>query len=294
MEIQFLFQQLINGLSKGSIYALIAVGFALIFSVLKISNFAHGGMISISAFVGYFLSAKLGMGLLPTTLFAALAGGILGIILDTIAFSNIRKRKSPKVFYFVSSITCGILFMNILTVFFGTTYYALPNFFENPVIELGSLIIVKIDLVIFLACIALLIVLMLIINKTKLGLAIRTVALDDSTARLMGINSNYVIKSTFFMAGALAGVSGVFLGANYTIDPFLGSMVVKGFIASVVGGLGSLGGAIAGAVLLGIVEVALTVVTGDIIAPAIVFVITLIFLLIRPQGIAGKIIHDKV
>ena len=294
MDFQFVFQQLINGISKGSIYALIAVGFALIFSVLKFSNFAHGGMISISAYAGYFFSTKLGMGLILTTIFAALTGGILGILLDYIGFYNIRKRKSPRIFYFVSSITCGILFMNILTIFFGTTYYALPTYFKNPVFELGTIIIVKMDVVIFLVCIVLLIALMLIINKTKQGLAIRTVALDDSTARLMGINSNSVVRSTLFMAGALAGVSGVFLGANYTIDPFLGSMVVKGFIASVIGGLGSLPGAITGAVLLGVVEVALTIVTGDIIAPAIIFVITLVFLLVRPQGISGTIIQDKV
>jgi len=294
MDFQFLLQQLINGISKGAIYALISAGFALIFSVLKFSNFAHGGMISISAFAGYFFSSKLGMGLVLTTIFSALVGGLLGIILDYMGFYNLRKRKSPNIFYFVSSITCGILFMNILTVFFGTTYYALPTFFKESTFELGGIIILKLDVVVLLVCIALLVGLLFILNRTKQGLAIRTVALDGSTAMLMGINSNSIVRSTLFMAGALAGVSGVFLGANYTIDPFLGTMVGKGFIASVVGGLGSLGGAISGAFLLGIVEVLLTITTGDIIAPAIVFVITLVFLLIRPQGIAGKILQEKV
>lgn len=291
---EFFIQQLINGISKGAIYALIAVGFALIFSVLKFSNFAHGGMISISAFAGYFFSSRLGMGLALTTVFSALSGGIMGIILDYIGFYNLRRRKSPRIFYFVSSITCGILFMNILTIFFGTTYYSLPTYFENPIFKLGGVVIVKMDIVVFSVCIALLAALMLVLNRTKLGLAIRTVALDDSTARLMGINSNAVVRSTLFMAGALAGVSGVFLASNYTIDPFLGSMVVKGFIASVIGGLGSLQGAIAGAFFLGIMEVVLTITTGDVIAPAILFVITLVCLLLRPQGICGRIIEDKV
>lgn len=293
MGINFYIQQLVNGVSKGAVYALIAVGFALIFSVLKFSNFAHGGMISVSAFIGYFFAKTLGMGLIPSIVFAAIAGGFIGILLDTIGFYNLRKRKSPRIYYFVSSITCGILLMNILTIFFGTTFYSMPQFFENPVIKLGEIRIITLDAVILVVCVALLIVLMIIIKKTKFGLAIRTVAIDDTTATLMGINSNTVIRGTFFIAGALAGVAGVFLAANYTIDPFLGNIVVKGFIASVIGGLGSLPGAIIGAFLLAIVEVALTVITGDVIAPAIIFVLTLIFLLIRPKGIAGKFIQDK-
>lgn len=293
MGINFFIQQLINGISKGAVYALIAVGFALIFSVLKFSNFAHGGMISISAFVGYFFAKTLGLGLFLSTLGAAVAGGIIGIILDTLGFYNLRKRKSPRIFYFVSSITFGILFMNILTILFGTTYYSMPNFFENPVIKLGEIRIVTLDAVILGVCAVILVVLMIMIRRTKLGLAIRTVAIDDNTATLMGINSNTIVKITFFVAGMLAGVAGVFLASNYTIDPFLGNMVVKGFIASVIGGLGSLLGAIIGAFLLSIVEVALTIITGDVIAPAIIFVLTLIFLLIRPRGIAGKFIQEK-
>jgi len=293
MGVTFIVQQLINGISKGSVYALIAVGFALIFSVLKFSNFAHGGMISISAFIGYYFAKTLGLGLVLSVVAAAIGGGIIGIILDTIGFYNLRKRKSPRIFYFVSSITCGILFMNILTILFGTTYYSMPPFFENPVIKLGAFRVVTLDAVILGTCIAILAVLMVVIQKTKLGLAIRTVAIDDTTATLMGINSNTIVRVTFFLAGGLAGVAGVFLASNYTIDPFLGNMVVKGFIASVIGGLGSLPGAIIGAFLLSIVEVALTVITGDVIAPAIIFVLTLTFLLIRPKGIAGKFMQEK-
>lgn len=293
MEFQFIAQQLINGISKGAIYALIAVGFALIFSILKFSNFAHGGLISISAFAGYFFSSILGMGLVLTIMFAAITGGVTGILLDYIGFYNLRKRKSPRIFYFVSSITCGILFMNILTIFFGTTYYALPTYFEQPIIIIAGIRILKIDIISFFVCISILIILMLIINKSKLGLAIRTVAIDDTTAMLMGINSNFIARVTFFIAGALAGVAGVFLAANYNIDPFLGNLVVKGFIASVIGGLGSLSGAIGGAFLLAIMEVILIIITGDVIAPTILFVATLAFLLIRPRGISGKYVEEK-
>lgn len=294
MDMTFLVQQLINGLSRGAVYALIAVGFALIFSVLKFSNFSHGGLISVSAFAGYYFSSILKLSPFIAVLLSALAGAAMGVLLDFIAFRNLRRRNAPSIFYFVSSITCGILFMNLLTIFFGTTFYSIPPFFSDPVISFSDIIIVKMDLMMFIVSIVLLLVLMFVLNKTRLGLAIRSVALDGETAKLMGINSDIVVLATFIMAGALAGVSGIFLGSSFTIDPFLGNMVVKGFVASVLGGLGSLPGAIAGAFTLGVAEVALTVITDDIITPAIIFVATLIFLIIRPQGIAGKFIAEKV
>lgn len=293
MDLTFLTQQMINGLSRGAVYALIAVGFALIFSVLKFSNFAHGGLISVSAYAGYFFSSVLKLSPLLAVAFSAAAGAVLGVFLDTIAFRNLRRRKSSSIFYFVSSITCGILFMNVLTIFFGTTFYSIGPFFKEPIIELGPVVIVKMDLAIFLVCVAVLGMLMAVINRTKLGLALRAVALDSETAMLMGVNSNIVIVATFLIAGALAGVAGIFLGANYTIDPYLGNMIIKGFVASVIGGLGSLSGAIVGAILLGVAEVALTVMVGDIMTPAVIFVVTLAFLLVRPQGISGKYVQFK-
>lgn len=293
MEWTMIVQQLFNGLSKGAVYALIAAGFALIFSVLKFSNFAHGGLISISAFAGYYFAGVQRLGLTLTVVLSAIVGGIAGILLDYISFNRLRQKKAPNIFYFVSSITSGILFMNVLTIFFGSTFYSLPNFFSIQVLQLGSVSFPTLDAVTLLVAIGLLFVMMFILNKTKLGLAIRTVAIDGTTAKLMGINMNVIVKATFFMAGALAGIAGVFLGANYTVDPFLGQLVVKGFIASVIGGLGSFPGAIAGAFLLALMEVILTIFVGELIAPAIIFVLTLAFLLIRPRGIAGKFIQEK-
>ncbi len=293
MGVYYILQQLINGLSRGSVYALIAVGFALIFSVLKFSNFAHGGLISASAFAGYYFSAVLKLNPIVAVVLSAAAGAVLGILLDYMAFYNLRKRKSANIYYFVSSITAGILFMNVLTILFGTTFYSLPSFFAVQVITIGELIIIKLDAMIFIISLLLLAAVMFVINKTKLGLAIRSVSLDAETAKLMGINSNAVVTFTFIIAGALAGVAGIFLGANFTVDPFIGNMVVKGFIASVIGGLGSLPGSIGAAFLLGIMEVLMTTFFGDTITPAIIFVLTLAFLLIRPRGISGKLIQEK-
>jgi branched-chain amino acid transport system permease protein len=289
----FYVQQFVNGLSRGAVYALIAVGFALIFSVLKFSNFAHGGLISVAAYAGYYFSSKFNMPPVLAVGCTALAGGVMGVILDTIAFRNLRKRNASNIYYFVSSITCGILFMNILTLMFGTTFYSIKPFFKNSIWRIGDLVMLKMDIAILVITVALLAALMLLINRTKMGLALRVVSIDRDTAMLMGINSNVIITVTFMIAGGLAGISGILLGSNFTIDPFLGNMVVKGFVASVIGGLGSLSGAIVGALMLGIMEVVFTVLVGDILSPAVIFVITLIFLLLRPQGISGQFIAEK-
>lgn len=289
----FLLQQLINGLSRGAVYALIAVGFALIFSVLKFSNFAHGGLISICAFAGYYFSGVLMLNPLFSVILTAAVGAVMGVFLDCIAFRNLRKHKSPHLFYFVSSITAGILFENVLTVLFGTTFYSIPPFFKDATFHVGKVIIVKTDVTIFLICAVSLALLMLIIKKTKLGLSVRMISMDEDTAKLMGVNSDNSIIVTFMMAGALGGMAGIFLGVNFTVDPFIGDLVVKGFVASVIGGLGSLEGACVAALLLGVVEVILTTMFGDVITPAIVFAVTLLFLLVRPQGISGKLIQEK-
>jgi len=293
MGIYYYLQQLINGLSRGSVYALIAVGFALIFSVLKFSNFAHGGIISASAFAGYYFSSVLKMHPVLSVVLSAATGALIGILLDAIAFFNLRKRKSANIYYFVSSITAGILFMNILTIFFGTTFYSIPSFFKEAIIQVGELVILTMDAAIFVISLLLLLLVMLIINRTKLGLAINAVSLDPDTAKPMGMNASAVVTFTFIIHCALAGVSGIFPSAKLPVDPFHAHTVVKGFIASVIGGLGSLPGAIAGALMLGIMEVMLTSFLGDTITPAVVFILTLVFLLIRPRGISGKFIQEK-
>ncbi|MEA5016725.1 MAG: branched-chain amino acid ABC transporter permease [Candidatus Limiplasma sp.] len=293
MPLNYYIQQLMNGVSKGAVYALIAVGFALIFSVLKFSNFAHGGLISVCAFVGYYFYAIFKVNAVVSVLLTAIVGAVLGVLVDTVAFRRLRKKASNKIYYFISSITCSILCTNILTLQFGTTFYSIPPFFAKPTFKIGSVIFMKMNLTILIVTVVLLIALSLMLNRTKLGLSIRVASMDRDTSMLMGINPDIVIVTTFLIAGALAGVSGIFFGSTYTVTPSIGNIAVKGFVASVIGGLGSLPGAIIGAFLLGILEVALTVVVGDLITPAIIFVMALLFLLVRPEGISGKYISEK-
>lgn len=181
-----------------------------------------------------------------------------------------------------------------MNITFGQNSYGFPAVFKKTSIQLGGLTISTMDMMVLCVSVALLIVMIVLIDKTKLGRAIRAVSVNPNTSKLMGINSDFIIIMSFMMAGALAGVAGVFLGIKYSVYPALGSsMIFKGFMASVVGGLGSLGGAITGAFALGLLEMVLVYYCGSSITPAIVLSILLLFLLIRPQGISGRLAQDK-
>jgi branched-chain amino acid transport system permease protein len=287
------FQVIVNGLALGSVYALIGTGFSIIFNVLKFSNFAHGAMMTLCAFSGYYLAASRGLGLVPTILAAVATGVVIAVIGEFIAFRRITLRNTSPIYFFVSSITLGTLLEGIVVIQVGANFYNYPRFFKQSTLNIGNIVVSKSDLLMFAMSTIALIVLVLVIRYTRMGRALRGVSFDRDTAGLMGINVVRIIQVTFMLSGALAGLSGVFLGINYTLYPALGSLVVKGFIASVIGGLGSLGGAIIGAVLLGFIETLLLYAVGSGYSPICTFVIMLIFLLIRPQGIAGSNIQEK-
>ncbi len=292
-------QQLINGISLGSVYALIAVGFALIFNILKFSNFSHGGLMRVTAYIGYIAAIVLmnyidSLPLFMATLVAAaLGGGLLALVVERVAFRRLRSNNSPVIYYFISSITMGILLENVLTIFASSNFYSYPSFLPAAVFNFGSFTIAIPDLLMLCFSTSSLLILLFVLYKTKIGLAIRTMSFDINTAKLMGMDPNAVVAATFFASGVLGGISGVFLGINYTLYPQLGQMIVKGFIASVIGGLGSITGALIGAVLLGIVEIFLIGSVGAGWAPVFVFIIMLVFLLLRPRGIAGVVVQEK-
>lgn len=286
-------QIIINGLATGSVYALIATGFALIFNVLKFSNFSHGATMTLCAFAGYFLAASKGLGLVPTILVAMVAGAFVALFGEFVAFRRITQRNSSSIYFFVSSITLGTLYEGIVTLKVGANFYNYPQFFQKATIKIGSIVISTSDMLMFCCSVVVLLVLAYVIQKTRIGRALRSVSFDRDTSNLMGIDSIRIIQFAFAVSGALAGLAGVFLGINYTLYPTLGSLVVKGFIASVIGGLGSLPGAIIGAVLLGLMETLLISTVGSGYTPVFTFVIMLVFLLVRPRGIAGSNIQEK-
>ena len=288
-------QLLISGISLGSVYALIAVGFAIVFSVL--SSAFRAGMISACAYIGYYFQRSLPSTppIYVTILFSALCGVALSFLVDFIAYRRLRAKQAPNIYYFLASITVSIAIVQILSVFYGNNLYAYPAIFESTTFFIGSIRFSTIDTLILLVSLAMLAVLIYLIDKTRVGLAIRAVAINAQTSKLMGINSGFIIVAVFAIAGVLAGVSGVLLGLKYSIYPTLGSqMMLKGFIASVIGGLGSLSGAIAAAIILGVVEIFLTYYLGSLSTPIILFGVMLVFLAVRPEGIAGRFAKDKV
>lgn len=293
-------QNIFFGLSLGAVYSLVAVGFALVFNILKFSNFSHGGVMSFTAYAGYLAYIWLFDGrisgsvmFLAVVLTAAVVGAITAVGIERVGFRRLRRNQAPVIYYFISSITLGILLENIITIFASSNFYSYPVFFSSKNVDILGMSFSVADFVTLLFSAAALAALLFVLYRTKLGLGVRTVSFDVNTASLMGIDADRVVMATFAMSGALGGISGVFLGMNYSLYPQLGQLVVKGFIASVIGGLGNITGAVIGALLLGIVEVALIGMVGSGWMPACVFVIMLVFLLVRPRGIAGVIVQEK-
>ncbi len=294
-----LLQSLINGLSLGAIYALIAVGFALIFNVLKFSNFSQGGLMTVTAYIGYvasrYLSGMLdGVPLFCATLTtAAGAGAALAVFVERTAFRRLRRSKSQPIYYFISSITMGILLENMVTIFASSNFYSYPTFFSSAPIPVFGVNVAVTDALMFVLSLSSLLILLFILYRTKIGLGIRAACYDVNTVQLMGMNPDFLVTVALMMSGALGGISGVFLGLNYSLFPQLGQMVVKGFVASVLGGLGSIWGAVAGAVLLGVLEVSFVTLVGSGWSPVFIFIVMLVFLFLRPRGIAGVIVQEK-
>ncbi len=294
-----LLQSLINGLSLGSIYALIAVGFALIFNVLKFSNFSQGGLMTVTAYVGYVASRYLsgvldGVPLFCATLLAAAgAGAILAIFIERTAFRRLRRNRGQPIYYFISSITMGILLENLVTIFASSNFYSYPTFFPSTPIPVFGVNVAVTDALMFVLSFSSLLILLFILYRTKIGLGIRAACYDVNTVQLMGMNPDFLVTVALMMSGALGGISGVFLGLNYSLFPQLGQMVVKGFVASVLGGLGSIWGAVVGAVLLGVLEVSFVTLVGSGWSPVFIFFVMLAFLFLRPRGIAGVIVQEK-
>jgi branched-chain amino acid transport system permease protein len=286
-------QQLVNGVSLGAVYALIAVGFAMVFNVLKFSNFSHGGVLGIGAYIGYLAAFYLHLPLIPVLLVGALAGGGVAVVVEFVAFRSIRKKRGELVYFFVTSVTMLMLLEQILVIFFGASFFTYPTMISVTSFSAAGASFSVLYLVMMGVSILAFGLLAWALKYTKIGIAIRAASNDLTTTNLMGVNVDFIVMTTFFVSGMLGGLSGVLLGMTYTLYPQIGQLVVKGFIASVLGGLGSIMGAAWGALALAIVEVTLIAIMGAGLSPAVIFAIMVAFLLIRPQGFAGISFQEK-
>lgn len=295
---QFL-QYVINGIAIGSVYALMAVGYSLVYSIMNFSNFAHGGVIMIGAYVGYYttknLTGSIWVGIAAAMLFCAL----LAVLIERVAYNPLRKRSAPQLYYIISAMGMSIFLENIVLATIGPNFktfneiLANTDFIKNPSYMFGNLVIGKLDILMTIISFTSLALLMLLINKTKIGLAIRATAFNMRASALMGVSTDMIIFIVFGLGGMLAGIAGVMFGLRYTIYPQIGIITNKAFVAAVVGGLGSLPGAILGALVLGLVEVFAIAYISSNLNNLIAFVLLVIMLIFRPTGIMGKSTEDK-
>lgn len=288
-------QLIINGIALGSVYSLIALGFTLIFSVLKFSNFSHGGVMVVSAYFAYIVCKSWNLGFVPMILITVLFGGCLSCLVQFIGFERLRRTKGSSMLFFVSSANLGTLLQNIIILMFASSYYSYPSFFSRSFFQINeNLTIAVTDMIMLGLSAAGILVLMYILYKTRMGISIRALSMDSDTAKLMGINVSLVMALTFFISGMLAAIAGVLCGMKFLLYPQLKDLVMKGMTASILGGLGNISGALYGGLLLGLLEVFMTNFVGSSLQPACTFLFAIIFLIFRPQGISGKFVKEKV
>lgn len=287
-------QQLINGISLGSIYALIALGYTMVYGIIKLINFAHGDVFMIGAFVGFFAIARWGLGFFPALILAMVVCAILGVLIERIAYK--RLRNATRIAALITAIGVSLL-IEYTTIFFrGAQPEAYPDVIPNKSFHfLGAQISMQ-SIMILSVSIVLMIILQFIVHKTKIGKAMRAVSYDEEAARLMGINVDNTISITFAIGSALAGAAGVIFGIYYTkIDPLMGIIPgVKAFVAAVLGGIGIIPGAVAGGMVLGVVETVVSALGFSLWRDAAAFVILILILIFRPSGIFGKNTREKV
>ncbi len=291
-------QQLLNGLSLGAIYALIALGYTMVYGVLRFINFAHSDVFMVGAFIGYYMGKLVPEGTLwggMTVLLAAMLGcALLGMIIEKLAYRPLRGGATLNVL--ITAIGVSLLLEYSGQKFFGAAPRTFPAVFPVTNFQLGSLVISTNQLIVIVVAILLMLGLQFIVYRTKMGRAMRAVALNPKAAQLVGVNNDVVISFTFGLGSALAGAGGILYALNYpSIDPLMGVMPgLKAFVAAVLGGIGNIPGAALGGLLLGTVETFVNGSQWSTYKDAIAFAILIIILLFRPAGLLGKFTVEKV
>ena len=287
-------QQLVNGISIGSIYALIALGYTMVYGIIKLINFAHGDVFMVGAFIGFYAIAKWEMNFFAALLLAMMLCAVFGVIIERVAYK--RLRNSTRIAALITAIGVSLLIEYTVVFFRGAQLESYPNTIENKAITIFGAQIGTHSILILSVSIGLMILLQFIVQKTKIGKAMRAVSHDADAAKLMGINVDNTISATFAIGSALAGAAGVIFGLYYTqIDPFMGVIPgLKAFIAAVLGGIGIIPGAMVGGMLLGVVETVVSALGFSLWRDAAAFVILILILVFKPEGIFGKNAREKV
>lgn len=295
--IEQLVQQLINGISLGSIYALIALGYTMVYGIIKLINFAHGDIYMVGAYIGFFCITVANFSIIPSLLISMVVTGLLGIVIVGIAYRPLLKIHAPRISLLITAIGVSFFLEYTSMYFVSPTPRTFPNVMESvSPVNIGPFVINGQQLLIFAITLVLMIILTYIVQRTKMGKAMRAVSFDTETAQLMGINANGVIAFTFAIGSALAAAAGVLVGVYYnSIDPLMGIMPgLKAFVAAVLGGIGSIPGAMTGGIILGVIEALVSGFISSTFRDAAAFAILILVLLFKPSGIFGKNTNEKV
>ena len=287
-------QTLISGLSLGSIYALIALGYTMVYGIAKMLNFAHGDIIMVGAYAVITAVFSMGMPPVVAVLFSIVVCAVLGVLVEFLAYRPLRQ--APPLAVLITAIGVSYFLQSLALLIYGPEQKAFPAVISLPTITLGAVQIDGITLATLIITAVIMIALNLFINKTRLGKAMRAVSEDKGAAELMGISVNKTITITFAIGSALAAVASIFYGSAYVyIRPTTGAMPgIKAFTAAVFGGIGSIPGAMLGGILLGIIEQFSKTYISTLWADAIVFGVLVIVLVVKPTGLLGKKISEKV
>ncbi|MBN2591080.1 MAG: branched-chain amino acid ABC transporter permease [Sedimentisphaerales bacterium] len=281
-------QFILNGLIAGGIYALVALGFTVIFRTVKFFHLAHGVVYTTGAYIGYTLAIQLKLPIVIAFLFAMLSAAILGILIDRIVYRPLRKKKASNLILLLASFGIFIFVQNLIQLIYGAQILSLRTGPVKEGYEIFSAIITPIQIIILVTSFVLMITLWIFIRKTKLGKAMRAVSDDPMAANIVGINPERIIMISFALGSALAGAAGFLIGMETNLEPTMGfNIILKAIIASIVGGVGSIPGAMLGGLFIGLSENIGIAWLPSAWKDVIVFVILIIFLLIRPQGFLG-------
>ncbi len=287
---------LINGISLGSVYAIIALGYTMVYGIARMLNFAHGDIIMVGGFTVFTIVTTMGGSPVVGILASVVVCTVLGVTIERVAYRPLRDASPLAVL--ITAIGVSYLLQNVALLIFGSNARQFTSVITVPALKLagGKLSISSVTIVTILSCIVIMAALMTFINKTKMGQAMLAVSEDRGAATLMGINVNRTISVTFAIGSALAAVAGVLLCSAYpSLSPYTGSMPgIKSFVAAVFGGIGSIPGAFIGGILLGIIENLAKAYISSQLSDAIVFSVLIIVLLVRPTGILGKKMTEKV
>lgn len=289
-------QQIINGLSIGSIYALIALGYTMVYGIIQLINFAHGDVYMVGAYVGFFTMSTLHLGFIESILVAMATCSVLGVVIERVAYRPLRG--SPRITLLITAIGVSLVLEYGMMYFVGARVRSYPSLtgFMAGSFTVGGVVIRNLQVTIIGISVALMVILQIIVKMTRVGKAMRAVSQDQEAARLMGINVDTTISLTFALGSALAGAAGVLVGVYYnSINPLMGIMPgLKAFVAAVFGGIGLIPGALIGAYVIGGLETLVGAIGYSMFRDAVVFAVLIGVLIFKPTGLLGKNRKEKV